>query len=69
MNFMKGSFMAKIFKKLTSENVFYDIKIFMVTSYESDYFSNHQGAIFEDIITKPMSINNIDKIFNNCKNK
>jgi len=69
MNFMKGSFMAKIFKKLTSENVLYDIKIFMVTSYESDYFSHLQGAIFEDIFTKPLSINNIDKIFNFCLKK
>jgi len=33
MNFLKGSFLAKIIKKLISENVIYNIKIIIMTSY------------------------------------
>ncbi len=38
MNFMKGSFMAKTLKKLIEENVLYDIKIYMVTSYDAENY-------------------------------
>jgi len=64
MNFLKGSFMSKILKKLITDNVIYDIKIFMVTSYEADNYADLQGTILEDIFTKPLSFNKIDKIFN-----
>jgi len=63
MNFMKGSFMAKILKKLISENLIDDIKIFMVTSYESENYADLIGIILEGVFTKPMSFNNIKKIF------
>jgi len=63
MNFLKGSFMSKILKKLITDKVIDDIKIIMVTSYEPENFIDLQGTILEKIFTKPLSINNLDKIF------
>jgi len=66
MKFMKGSFMAKILKKLITDNVIYDIKIFMVTSYDTNNYADLQGNILEKVFTKPLSMNMIEKIFNLC---
>jgi len=63
MNFLKGSFMSKILKKLITDKVIDDIKIIMVTSYEAENFVDLQGTILEKIFTKPLSINNLEKIF------
>jgi len=64
MNFLKGSFMAKIMKKLIAEDVIYKIKIIMVTSYGTENYSHLKGTIIEKIYSKPISLNIIDNIFN-----
>lgn len=66
MNFMKGSFMAKILKKLIAENMIYDIKIFMVTSYEAENYADLRGSAFEKIFTKPISLHVVENIFSLC---
>jgi len=66
MNYMKGSFMAKILKKLIAEKVIYDIRIIMVTSYGSENFTNIEGNIIEKVFSKPMRMNIIDDILNFC---
>jgi len=69
MNFMKGTLMAKILKILMTDNVIDPLKIFMVTSYEAENYSELQGDLLEDVFTKPLSMNNIKKIFNFCEEK
>jgi len=63
MNFLKGSFMAKIIKKLIAENVIYKIKIIMVTSYGAENYAHLMGSIIEKVYSKPLSINMIENIF------
>jgi len=63
MNFMRGSLLAQIIKNLIKENVMYDIKIFMVTSYEPHMITNTVGDdLLDDIYTKPLSIDNVRNI-------
>jgi len=66
MNFMKGSYMAQIIKKLISANVIYDIKIFMVTSYKFENYADKLGIVFEKVYTKPISIHIVENIFSLC---
>jgi len=58
--------MAQIIKKLISANVFYDIKIFMVTSYEAENYADKLGIVFEKVYTKPISIQIVENIFSLC---
>jgi signal transduction histidine kinase len=64
MNFMRGSLMAQTIKSLINDNVLYHLKIFMVTSYESSSIIERFGKIVDDIVTKPLTPQNIKKIFN-----
>jgi len=64
MNFLKGSFMAKILKKLISEDVIYKIKIIMVTSYATENYAHMNGNFVERVFSKPLSFNIIENIFN-----
>ncbi len=64
MNFMKGSFMAKILKKLIIDKVIYNIKIFMIKNYDNENLSILEGIIIEKIYAKPISIDIIESIFN-----
>jgi len=66
MNFMNGSFMAKILKKLITDNIIHEIKIFMVTSYDPENYADLQGTILEKIYTKPISMNIVEDIFGLC---
>jgi len=62
MNFMKGSTMSKIIKNLVKDNILYDVKICMVTSYESTIIENIDN--FLDMIgTKPLSHILMEKIY------
>jgi signal transduction histidine kinase len=63
MNFMRGSLMAQTVKSLTSDNVLYSIKIFMITSYESSSIIERFGNIVDGIVTKPLTPENIKRIF------
>jgi len=64
MNYIKGSFRAKILKKLIAENVVYNIRIVMVTSYGVENYSHLQDTILEKVYSKPIRINTIENILN-----
>lgn len=66
MNFLKGSTMAKIIKSLVKENVIKDIKIFMITSYESDNIYLKFSEALERVFTKPLTLNIFETIINLC---
>ena len=66
MNFMKGSYMAKILKKLIAQCNIYDIKIFMVTSYDAENYAHLRGRVLEEIYTKPISMYIVENIFSLC---
>jgi len=64
MDFMKGSSMCKIVKEFIKENILYDIKISMVTSYEKNFMEKSDMRNYIDhITTKPLSVNAVENIF------
>jgi len=62
MNFLKGTFMAKILKKLINDNVVYDLKIFMITNHEEEIYRNLEGDIIEKVYAKPITINIVENM-------
>jgi len=66
MNFMKGSLMAKILKTLITENVIYNIKIFMVTSYGVENYAHLEGIFIDKVYSKPIHTRVIENILNSC---
>jgi len=63
MNFMKGTTMSKIIKGLVKDNILYDVKICMITSYESTVAENRDALEILDMIgTKPLS-NNLKRLY------
>ncbi len=64
MNFMRGSLLAQIIRDLVKENVMYEIKIFMVTSYEPHMITTNGANVLDEIYTKPLSMDNIRSICN-----
>lgn len=75
MTVMKGSLMAKIIKTFINENIFYDLLIGSLTSYEiSSFDTNTSQKIFDFRGTKPISKYFMDNIFDkynekmNCNN-
>lgn len=63
MNFMRGSLMASVIKNLIKDGIVYDIKIFMVTSYDSEKIPNDCSKSVDKVFTKPMSLNMMENIF------
>lgn len=64
MDFMKGSSMSKIIKELIKENIVYDIKISMITSYDKNYIEKSEFRNYIDFLaTKPLSVNVVENIF------
>lgn len=64
MNFMKGSQMSKIIKNFIKENILYDVKIAMITSYDKSILEKTGYSDYIDYITtKPLSINVVEDIF------
>lgn len=70
MNFMNGNFTAKIIKSLVNDNIIDNIKIIMITSYETKVIedSNKQKQI-DYIYSKPLSMNILENIFSNFYNE
>jgi len=70
MNFIRGTVMASIVKSLIKENILYDVKIFMVTSYDKSILANGNGKSEKEIdyfSSKPLSIFSLEKAFSNIK--
>ena len=63
MNFMKGSTTAEILRQLMKENILYELKIIMVTSYEISNIALNVKMNLDNVITKPLSKNKLDLIF------
>jgi len=66
MLLIRGTDMARIVKTLIKENILYEIKIFMITSYDRSIIENENGNTNKDIdyfFTKPLSIFSLDKAF------
>ena len=64
MNFIKGSFMAGILKTLITDNVIYDLKIYLITSFEEENVYNFNSEYFEKVFSKPISKDIFDIIYN-----
>lgn len=63
MNFIKGTKMASIIKSLIRENILYDVKICMITSYEVSVIEKFDLQKNIDLIgTKPLSENYLDLV-------
>lgn len=70
MNFMKGSLMAKIIKNFCEENIFYDMVIGSLTSYDLSSIKANKNSIYFDFIgTKPISNLFVDKLMEIYKRK
>jgi len=68
MNFIRGTAMARIVKSLIGENILYDIKIFMITSYDESILSSENGNYNIDFFcSKPLSNFSLEKVFSNFK--
>ena len=63
MNFMNGSTLCEILKKLMNDNIMYFLKIVMVTSYEISNISINVKRNVDKIFTKPLSYNTLELIF------
>jgi len=66
MNFIRGTAMARIVKSLIKENILYDLKIFMITSYDKSILTDRNGNIQNDIdffSSKPLSLHSLEKLF------
>jgi len=70
MSFMKGSLMAKIIKKFIEDNIFYDMIIGSLTSYDFVNIKANKNSIYFDFIgTKPISDSFLKKFVNIYKEK
>jgi len=72
MNFIRGTTMARIVKSLIKENILYEIKIFMITSYDRSILESGDRSTNKDIdffSTKPLNQVTLDigfsKFFSN----
>jgi len=63
MNFLKGSSMAKIIRTLIEDSILYDIKIVLITSYETNVMSQSTKELFENIFSKPLTKSTIETFF------
>jgi signal transduction histidine kinase/CheY-like chemotaxis protein len=68
MQFMRGSMLVENIKSLITDNVLYNIQIYMITSYEISTISNQYSILADKIFTKPLSSFHVDQIFSEIKN-
>ena len=63
MNFFKGSFTANIIKNLIKDGIIYDIKIYIVTSYQKENLNYLINQGIYKIYSKPLNMMIVKNIF------